>query len=510
MALVLIFLESGAGMAKSRLQVDNAHRNSVASRSIHRISLFLLRLSYVLSTSIPIVWLKDLYIELRAPKGWRLFGEMIVGLAVLWAIPIGLMTYNESRVDQVRTEAERSYYQFLHDLDDPSLQVRLGAIQRFPEVMTLRVPEASPPHILDCLRILAGMQQTTVPLHHRSLQNALRLYVSNLNSTNKQWTPVEVQAAISALGRIGESGWYDAVLPSTRGDPREELVWIWNPSSHLSEFAESPSTIFEGVKMESLDLQQFDLISADLRGADLASANIEFARISHADLSAARLDGADLSHSDARFSRFDNATLQDTYLTAALLEGASFKFARLSHGHLSEVRCSRCTFVQADLSAANLEQAHLEEAIFENAVLDSLDAYGAFLSRADLEFSSLQNAHLGRATLSNATLNYANARHADFSSASLDGASFSFCDLRDANFADAQGLMGVRSWFDANIAGIRGLSPEQITQLLARGAVQINDDQSWQAYREAGRPHQSWQVYAHHSRHNYVPERRRQ
>ena len=439
-------------------------------------------------------WIHDLLAELTSPKGWRLFGEILAGVAVVCGIPIGLMTYQSSIIEQSRGEAERSYYQLLHDLDDQSLQVRLGAIQRIPDLMTQQVPVSEQTTVLSVIRYSFGGKRPTIAVYNHNLQRAMQLHLAHLTQNDKQWDIDEIREIIATLGTLGASGWYDAVLPTRSTAKVDSLAWIWRARIR-DEDVISPASLFENVKLDGIDLEQYDLTDADFRGAGLSHANLTFARLSQSDFTGAQLSDADLSQSDMGNSHFDRAILQNVYLTGALLDSSTFKFSQLEHGHLQNMQCQRCTFLRADLQFADIQQAAFQNASLQNTVFDHAYASEINLSGADLSFASLRGAYLRKANLAEASLNYADASGSNFDGANLSSARFSFCDLRRANLSNVIGLSMVADWLDANIARVTGLSASERAMLLAKGAVEIEDDRNWRAYREAGRPHQEWMTY---------------
>jgi hypothetical protein len=122
-------------------------------------------------------------------------------------------------------------------------------------------------------------------------------------------------------------------------------------------------------------------------------------------------------------------------------------------------------------------------------------AVGSDFRGADLSFADLVGASLQSSSLVGAKFAYADARGTLFKGADITHADFRRSDLRGADLSDVKGLTEVRDWDDANISDVKGLSQEQVRYLMSRGAISIQSDSAWQAYREAGRPHESWNTY---------------
>ena len=105
---------------------------------------------------------------------------------------------------------------------------------------------------------------------------------------------------------------------------------------------------------------------------------------------------------------------------------------------------------------------------------------------ADLSYGILQQADFGNTDL----------RTAEFSGANLSGARFTGADMRGADLKNASGITDASSWWDANIANVRGIPLAVRNRLLGLGAISIANDKQWQAYKKEGRPHGSWQRYS--------------
>jgi uncharacterized protein YjbI with pentapeptide repeats len=138
------------------------------------------------------------------------------------------------------------------------------------------------------------------------------------------------------------------------------------------------------------------------------------------------------------------------------------------------VQLRSTTLIQAKFLGTNLQNANLEDAILNEALVDGSDL--SFVQGDDADFSG--------ATVTNATLREASLRRARFSRAIIRSTSFRGADLRDANFTHYKELDLNADFRNANIAGVQGLSPEVISALKKRGAVEIAADADWKAFQK--------------------------
>ena len=439
-------------------------------------------------------WASHLFTVITGPEGWRIFGKILANLSVICGIPIALLTYHSAVTEQRRGEVERSYYQLLHDLDDQSLQVRIGAIERLPELMTQKVPPPPQESVVSQFLSIAITPESATPIYHLPLETALLLHVKHLSRSSPTWQIEEVYTIIDILGRIGGKGWYGDELPTTPDRRDHSLFWIWNGQVTMSDSV-SPITIFENARLDTVNLEHFDLTHSDFRMSSLRSATLTFTAGPNSDFSDADLSGADLSQSNYKYAVFDRANLTGAYLTSSLFQSATLRGVNLANAHMVDILCNQCNLEHGILSGADLQQAVFVYGNLENALLVGTFAVGSDFRGADLSFADLVGASLQSSSLVGAKFAYADARGTLFKGADITHADFRRSDLRGADLSDVKGLTEVRDWDDANISDVKGLSQEQVRYLMSRGAISIQSDSAWQAYREAGRPHESWNTY---------------
>lgn len=157
-----------------------------------------------------------------------------------------------------------------------------------------------------------------------------------------------------------------------------------------------------------------------------------------ADLSGAALGGLSFIQADLR-----GASLQGAILSATLFHGARLRGADL-------------TGVTADALGAH--EADMEGVLLKDAVLKGAQLIGVVLLDADLRGADLTGADLRGADL----------RYTNFTGADLSGANLSRCDLEGARLSGA--VLTDARVAGARIAKISGLSPDQLQDLLNRGA----------------------------------------
>lgn len=241
---------------------------------------------------------------------------------------------------------------------------------------------------------------------------------------------------------------------------------------------------FKGVDLSGRDLAGVNLGGANLSGADLSGANLAGADLSGARLQDARLTGADLSDADLHRARLKGADLSGANLTGARmvrlsLAEVNLKGARLIRADLTEADLARCQLEEVDLSEARLARATLDSSELIRVILAGADGEETYLERATLREVDLSRARLHRANLVQArlirpTVSGAVFTEADLAEATIEGCDFEGCDLTGAILDQAHlkevSLAGA-TVDGTDLQGVRGLSPEELEALRARGAV---------------------------------------
>ncbi len=204
---------------------------------------------------------------------------------------------------------------------------------------------------------------------------------------------------------------------------------------------------------------------------DLNYANLSHADLSNASLSRANLDGADFDGANLSRANFYGADLSNADLSNANLTSANLLSANLSHADLHNADLLSANLSHADLSNARLSGANLYGADFDGANLSRANFYGANLSNA-----KLSNADLSNANLHNSNLSYANLRYANLHGAYCGSTVFANVDLSEARGLDLveharPSTIGIDTLFRSNgkipEAFLRGCGvPESMIQSL--------------------------------------------
>lgn len=189
--------------------------------------------------------------------------------------------------------------------------------------------------------------------------------------------------------------------------------------------------------------------------------------------------------------RTEVAGVKRTLFANKDLRFARALYAFLVRADLHKSRLDKADLEQAQLDAAFLYAAELVDANLSDARLDGADLHDADLTSAILARTVLKKANLRKAILTSATLIRADFQKADLTSAKLIGADLTEADLTSATVSNVdltgadlrgaklKGIIGwkeVRSFKDANIYGVKGLSPENREYAIKRGAVEIDSD----------------------------------
>lgn len=149
-----------------------------------------------------------------------------------------------------------------------------------------------------------------------------------------------------------------------------------------------------------------------------------------------------------------NIVLDDvgnSFLAGPTFEGTLFIGANLSKTNLTETNLG-----WSDLSEANLSEANLSKANLEAAYLDGANLQGADLRRACLRGASLQGANLQGADL----------REAEMTFPRLDT-----FPLNEGKISFSSPLDRMYNLNGTDLRGVKGLTPEQLLNCKARGAI---------------------------------------
>lgn len=441
-------------------------------------------------------WYHDLRTALRSPDGWKLLGQILGGMALVWGVFVGVATYQSSHLLAVIERGERSYYQLLNDLGRESPRVRIGAIRRIPDVMLQQLPISHRLGIIDSLKLILGWEPKKAAVYHSDVQRLVHIELDSLNSSNPNWSLAEVESVIDVLEELGAEGWYAGKSRPHTEHPKDSLAWIWKTVPPTVEAYQNAATLFESVRLDGINLSQFDLAQADFKGASLKGANLSYSILDNAALQGASLHKADLSYASVRYGQLEDAKLQEAYLTSAIMEYCDLKHVDLRNAHLQEADLSHANMLGAVLTQANVRKARLQLANLQNTNFDLAYMVEVDFHGADLSFASLRSADLSNSNLTKADLSFAILSNTNLQGTDLNQADFLAADLSHANLRGVRNLNAVRDWLDANIAGVKGLSGNEIRHLMLQGAVVIPNPAKWRAYKEAGRPHSRWKEFA--------------
>jgi uncharacterized protein YjbI with pentapeptide repeats len=279
------------------------------------------------------------------------------------------------------------YSKAIEQLGNDSLDVRLGGIYSLEQIAHDSRRDRDQTTIVEVLSAFVRVHSAPLYQYKASLsegavpepadeqrQKAIE-YVTELDRP-----PVDVQAAVSVLGRLpNRSG------PSV--DVGADLTKAWLRRATLIW----------------ADLAEATLDGADLAEADLYGATLTKVRLGGATLTEATLDEATLSEATLHTANLTKATLDEANLTEANLYEATLTKANLTGANLTEARLTGATLTEANLYEATLSEATLHSANLTKANLD-----GANLTKARLTGANLTKANLYEANLTKATLHSAN------------------------------------------------------------------------------------------------------
>ncbi|MEI9892921.1 MAG: hypothetical protein WDN28_03135 [Chthoniobacter sp.] len=165
-----------------------------------------------------------------------------MGLITFATLKLQINTYQ-------RDSLERSFSQFVSDLNNESPDVRIGALARFPEIMMREVP----PMPLHSMRSIvselspfsSGGERRFAGDVQRQLRNYLTSATRLKGSDPGQGNcigPDELHTLLTGLSRVGRNGWYYDAQDSL--SPSSDWTWIWKPSNDDTT-AVNATTLFQ-------------------------------------------------------------------------------------------------------------------------------------------------------------------------------------------------------------------------------------------------------------------------
>ncbi|AOY82146.1 pentapeptide repeat-containing protein [Moorena producens JHB] len=224
-------------------------------------------------------------------------------------------------------------------LSSDQIALRLGGIYALE-----RIAKVSAEDHWKIMEILSTFVRYQSPWKiHVEVQKQIDELSSPLQITEDQKLPIDIQGALTVIGRRDSS--------------------------------------------KELEDQKIDLRHATLMGANLTEANLQ-----EAYLSGSKLQGACLNQ----------ANLKGAYVIGANLEGADFNQANLQGAYLIKANLTDACLFDANLEGAFLRRAKLEKAILWNANLQGASLIEANLQQTNLEGANLQGTDLRGANLQGA------------------------------------------------------------------------------------------------------------
>lgn len=469
-------------------------------------------------------WLHDVRGALCTPSGWKLVARGIAFVGGGFGVLIALLTYQDQVRAALADTAERSYARLVDDLEAGSETVRVSALRRIPTVMNRAVPASGQLTLWDGVRILLGGDGTTKALYHQEGQRLCHQFIKRAGAVepaelealrgadeifiptlpDSALTRAEFAAFLDLLVQLGFQGYYAALQPQHREGP-ERFAWVWEAPTHSDE--EYPAlTLFEGVRIESVDLRRLDLSGASFAHSHLGAPTFSFSILDLSSFARSIMPGADFDNTSLTAASFERAFLPGSSFADAHLVGCDFRFADLRQSSLRGAAIGGARFFGAFLDEVNLSGVradigssnHSGGAFFQDASMRKAYLAQANLAQSQLERVTLDGAVLTSANLQECDLRYSSARDVDLSFANVRGAKVDLVDLSGANLTSIEGIEGLASCQDTNIANVTGLSEEHRVLLFSRGAVAIPNQEQWDTYKSAGRPHERWQEYAEH------------
>jgi uncharacterized protein YjbI with pentapeptide repeats len=293
----------------------------------------------------------------------------LVGLGALGTFWLNSRVYGiTARTFEVteRGHVTDRYSKAIEQLGNDSLDVRLGGIYALEQIAkdSARV-EQDQATIAEVLSAFVRVHSDPIYRYRASLRLSAAEKASTLSDealagqakdhvTKVAKLPVDVQAAVTVLGRLPSS---ETV---SRGDLTEATL------RHVTLH-----TDLTGATLVRTDLTAANLADATLVGTDLTSAKLSEADLSGADITRANLSGANLTR----------AKLHNANFTGANLISADLSEANLTEvGWLTEMDL----LTQVDLRRANLTKANLTKAYLTGADFTRANLTGADLTGADL------------------------------------------------------------------------------------------------------------------------------
>jgi uncharacterized protein YjbI with pentapeptide repeats len=422
-----------------------------------------------------VIWQKHLRDQFADPAGWKLIVSPLTFLVGFAAIVLGFVNYQSSNLDHEMEAADHAYSQLMGDAGNDSVRTRISAIHRIPSILYRLVPDSSDIGPWAAFRLAVGMHGAESPKYHQDMKFLILDLFDEIRAGNSTDPLREVQALINLLGELGPEGWYSAKARESHPVPEEGIQWLWQPPTQFRQVGPSTVTLFNGLPLSGIDLSDFALDDAELRRTSMFQTIMSRSSLKRADLT-----GTCASEAHFEFSHLDQANLSGVYMLGSHFESSSLKGALLdradlsnSHFEYTELSQSRATgtaFVRTKLMGTRMVNASAESNYFDGA-----DLTGADLSNSVFDFSRFEMGTMRQANLSGTSLRRADLFAADLSGANFLGVDLRDADLRNANLSGARNLLKAKNLTGANVAGVRGLSREELRGMRAFGATVVGN-----------------------------------
>lgn len=246
-----------------------------------------------------------------------------------------------------------------------------------------------------------------------------------VKTPNKSYVPsvpVEKQAVLTALGRIGKlkdrlerDDNFDLSQTDLRG------VLLTGDLRNIN---------FEGSNLEWATLKD-----VTLDGSSFIEANLEVAKVENASLKDTNFSKANL-----RWTNWLDASLERSNLKGINLDDSILKRVLLDHAILSNVDCRDSKFSEVSLNHADFQYINFSGSDLGTVNLQFSNLKSAVLDKANLKGANLESAILENASLNNTNLEDANLKSANLRESDLDKTIFKNACLLKTDFRDAQNL----------------------------------------------------------------------
>jgi uncharacterized protein YjbI with pentapeptide repeats len=425
-------------------------------------------------------WLLDIQSALAAKAGWQMVCKLVL---LSGGIAMGLITFATLKLQingYQRDALEHSFSQFVTDLNNPSPDVRIGALARFPEIMNREVPTIPSQTASSLLKELTPFSNRMERRYATDVQRHIRNFLSGTTRTSEINAnrdvgvgPDELKALLAGLARSGHEGWYGGkanmaraqlAIPFNRSrDDNQSWTWIWSPPESIPSGL-SAICLFQGSTLNQPSFRTLELQRAVFSEATLKEADFSYCTMDVAKFDRSRLIGTSFEHMNGSSMNFSNAILEHTKFTGARIRGANFSSAKIVHGFFIDADITDSNFTRAQAPMSEWSNAHAGDYFLIQVTAENMIRHPTTLSlpngRVNATLEDGQSCQLERLTWNAAKLSgipdltlgktfwisiksgvkfLRGSARTKFYAADLAGADFSsaqmlLCDLDECNF----------------------------------------------------------------------------